>query len=118
LCAGQFKLSRCYLFTILFLSEVIAIIVVFFFAFAFASFALASFAFASFAFAAFAFTAARFFALFGVTTAFLASAWAIALIFGASFQFLLVGDDEDRFAFVGGFFDFQGGFGGARRRRR
>jgi len=37
-----------------------------------------------------------------------AGARAVALILGARLEFLIVADDEDRFAFVGGLFHFQG----------
>lgn len=50
--------------------------------------------------------------------AFLAGARAVALVLGAGFQFLLVGNDEDALAFVGGLLDFQGFLLGRRARRR
>lgn len=40
--------------------------------------------------------------------AFLASAWTVALVLGAGFQFLAVFDDPDALAFDGGLFHFQG----------
>jgi len=75
----------------------------------------ASFAFAltaATALLAFAFTAALLSALLVLLAAsatFLASAWAVALVLGAGFQFLLVLNDKDALAFDGGFLHFQGG---------
>jgi len=75
----------------------------------------ASFAFAltaATALLAFAFTAALLSALLVLLAAsatFLASAWAVALVLGAGFQFLLVLNDKDALAFDGGLLHFQGG---------
>ena len=75
----------------------------------------ASFAFAfaaATALLAFAFTAALLSALLvllAASAAFLASAWAVALILGAGFQFLAVVNDPDALAFDGGLPHFQGG---------
>lgn len=53
--------------------------------------------------------------LLSASTAFLAGTWAVALLLGASFQFLIVADNEDTLLFDGGLLDFQGGLlgGGA-----
>jgi len=95
----------------------VAIIVVFFFTFsAFSTFAFAPFAFTAFAFAAAlaAITAAAAAALAILTVATgiatFAGAWAMTLIFGTSFQVVVVGYNENRFTFVRSFSDFQRGF--------
>lgn len=90
----------------------------------------ASFAFAlaaATALLAFAFTAALLSAAASATAllvllaasaaVFLASAWAVALILGAGFQFLLVLNDPDALAFDGGLLHFQGTFFSAGRAR-
>jgi hypothetical protein len=47
--------------------------------------------------------------LLAASAAFLASAWAVALVLGAGFQFLAVVNDPDALAFDGGLSHFQGG---------
>jgi len=54
-------------------------------------------------------SAAALLVLLAAFTAFLASAWAVALVLGAGFQFLFVLNDPDTLAFDGGLFHFQGG---------
>jgi hypothetical protein len=69
---------------------------------------------------AFAFTAALLSALLVLLAAsatFLASAWAVALILGAGFQFLAVVNDPDALAFNGGLPHFQGSLLSAGRAR-
>jgi len=97
------------------------------FAFAAAStLLLATLAFTTLAFTTLAFTTASallalslsaLFILLSASAAFsfLAGAWAVALLLGTSFQFLIVRDDEDTFLFDGCLLDFQGGLlcGGA-----
>jgi len=62
----------------------------------------------AFASAAASAAAAALLVLLAASAAFLASAWAVALVLGAGFQFLFVLNDPDLLAFDGGLFHFQG----------